>query len=183
MDGAALVSAGDYDEATGTLTFAPGDLSETITVTVHGDVLNESDEVFFVSLSSPSGATISDGSATGTIRNDEVSYKLVRVDNGPLTVDEEGAGGEQQFVDFKIVRTGKLDVPGVVSFSTADDAGGLRKATSGTDFTAVSGSVVFPVPAFPVRKICFAVCRANSSASCNWGFSIGIKIERLRKFF
>ena len=67
------------------------------------------------------------------------------VDNGSLTVDEEAAGGGQQFVEFKVVREGKLDVPGVVSFSTADDVGGVRMATSGTDFTAVNGSVTFPV--------------------------------------
>lgn len=148
LNGTALVTAGDYDLATGTLTFDPGDQTKTISVTVHGDAISETDETFFVSLSSPVGASISDGVATGTIRNDEVSYKLVRLDDGPLTVDEEGAGGGQQFVEFKVVRTGQLDVPGVVSFTTAaDDTNGARQATSGTDFTAVSGSAIFAVGA------------------------------------
>ncbi len=144
VNGTALVSAGDYDLATGALTFGPTVTSQQIQVTVHGDATNETDETFFVNLSTPVGATISDGSATGTIRNDEASYKLVRVDNGPLTVDEEAAGGAQQFVEFKVVREGQFDVPGVVFFATAaDDTVGARQATSGTDFTSVSGSVTF----------------------------------------
>ena len=144
VNGTALVSAGDYDLTTGTLTFGPDVKSQQIQVTVHGDATNETDETFFVNLSTPVGATISDGSATGTIRNDEATYKLVRVDNGSLTVDEEAAGGAQQFVEFKVVREGQFDVPGVVFFTTAaDDSVGARQATSGTDFTPVSGSVTF----------------------------------------
>ncbi len=145
VDGSALVSANDYDLASGSLSFDPGQTSKQISVTVHGDTTSEPDETFFVNLSNPVGATISDGIATGKILNDEVTYKLVRVNNGPLSVDEEAAGGAQQFVDFKVVRVGKLDVPGVVFFSTAaDDTAGAQQATSGTDYTPVNGSVTFP---------------------------------------
>ena len=144
VDGTATVLANDYDAKSDILTFAPAEVSKQIQVTVHGDAINEADETFFVNLSTPVGATISDGSATGTIRNDEASYKLVRVNNGPLTVDEEAAGGAQQFVEFKVVREGQFDVPGVVFFATAaDDTVGARQATSGTDFTSVTGSVTF----------------------------------------
>ncbi|MDZ5084897.1 Calx-beta domain-containing protein [Mycolicibacterium parafortuitum] len=63
----------DYTAADGTITFAPGVLSQQISVTVTGDTAVEGNETFTVSLSNPSGATIADGSAVGTITNDDVA--------------------------------------------------------------------------------------------------------------
>jgi chitinase len=57
----------DYLPATGTLTFAPGETSKTISVVVFGDTVIEGAESFQVTLSSPAGATIGDGTGTGTI--------------------------------------------------------------------------------------------------------------------
>lgn len=61
----------DYTSATGTVTFAPGETSKSITVTVVGDTAYEPDETFTVALSNPVNATIATGSATGTIQNDD----------------------------------------------------------------------------------------------------------------
>ncbi|WP_309090936.1 Calx-beta domain-containing protein, partial [Phenylobacterium sp.] len=55
----------------GTLTFAPGETSKVITLNVVGDTTVEPDEAFTVTLSNASGATISQGAATGTIKNDD----------------------------------------------------------------------------------------------------------------
>ena len=51
----------DYQAASGTLTFAAGETSKTITVLVNGDRLAESNETFFVNLSGPTNAIIADG--------------------------------------------------------------------------------------------------------------------------
>lgn len=59
----------DYASTTGTLTFQPGETRKTITVVVFADTVIEGDETFLVTLSSPAGATLSDGSGTGTIRD------------------------------------------------------------------------------------------------------------------
>lgn len=61
----------DYASATGTVTFAPGETSKTVNVTVVGDTAYEPDETFTVALSNPVNATIGTGSATGTIQNDD----------------------------------------------------------------------------------------------------------------
>ena len=61
----------DFTSATGTVTFAPGETSKTISVTVVGDTTYEPDETFTVALSNPVNATIGTGSATGTIQNDD----------------------------------------------------------------------------------------------------------------
>ncbi|MFN8445323.1 MAG: Calx-beta domain-containing protein [Caldilineaceae bacterium] len=70
-DGSATAGS-DYSSSSGTLTFAPGVTSQTISVTVNGDTQVENDETFSVSLSAPTNAIIQDGQATGTILNDDV---------------------------------------------------------------------------------------------------------------
>jgi hypothetical protein len=57
----------DYISTSGTLTFAPGETYKEITVQVLYDTVIEPDESFAVILSSPIGATIDVGTATGTI--------------------------------------------------------------------------------------------------------------------
>jgi hypothetical protein len=61
----------DYSATSGRLTFAPGETSKTIRVAIAGDTTYETDETFTVLLSNPVNATIADGSATGTIQNDD----------------------------------------------------------------------------------------------------------------
>jgi hypothetical protein len=58
---------------TGTVSFAAGETTKTITVNVAGDATVEPNETFTVTLSSPSGAaTLTTATATGTITNDDV---------------------------------------------------------------------------------------------------------------
>ncbi|MCR9254971.1 MAG: trypsin-like serine protease, partial [Alphaproteobacteria bacterium] len=65
--GASGTAAGtsDYTATSGTLTFAAGETSKTVSVSVTGDIAIESDETFTVTLSNASGATLSDATATG----------------------------------------------------------------------------------------------------------------------
>ena len=63
--------AADYLALSGTLTFNPGETSKTISVTVRNDTVVESNETFFVNLSSASGATISDSRGLGTILDND----------------------------------------------------------------------------------------------------------------
>ena len=61
----------DYVATNGTLTFNPGDSLKTVVVTINGDTTPEGNETFVVTLSAPSGATISDALGVGTITNDD----------------------------------------------------------------------------------------------------------------
>jgi len=61
----------DYTSASGTLTFAPGETTKTITILVKGDNKKEANETFFVNLSGASNALIADGQGLGTILNDD----------------------------------------------------------------------------------------------------------------
>ena len=69
-DGTAT-AANDYISATGTLSFAPGDTSKTVPVTIVQDTLDELNETFTIALSNPSNATISDATGVMTITDDE----------------------------------------------------------------------------------------------------------------
>ena len=65
-------SGKDYTSKSGTITFAAGQTSRTITVSIKGDNKREPDETFYVVLSNPSlNALIVDGFGVGTILNDD----------------------------------------------------------------------------------------------------------------
>jgi VCBS repeat-containing protein len=57
----------DYEAASGTLTFAPGETSKTITVLVIGDTTKENSETLTVRLSNPVNAPIARANGMGTI--------------------------------------------------------------------------------------------------------------------
>ena len=82
-DGTAT-APGDYTATSGTLTFAAGDTSKTIPVTVQGDSVVEPDETFTLTLSNAANARLSTATATGTITND---------DEAPLVPPGGGDGG------------------------------------------------------------------------------------------
>jgi lysophospholipase L1-like esterase len=60
----------------GTLNFAAGDTSKTITVQVSNDATVEPDETFTLTLSAPSGATLGTATGAGTIVNDDSAPAL-----------------------------------------------------------------------------------------------------------
>src|SRR5439155_489757 len=75
-DGTATAAGNDYQPASGTLTFAPGQTSQTVTVLVSGDTVIEPDEVFYLNLTNGTNASISSGQAACTIRNDDTAISI-----------------------------------------------------------------------------------------------------------
>ena len=69
-DGTATAGS-DYATTSGTLTFASGETSKTVSVPVTGDADLEPDETFALKLSAPSNATIADGDGAVTITNND----------------------------------------------------------------------------------------------------------------
>ena len=61
----------DYTGVSGTLRFAPGETSKTVSVTVLDDTHNEGSETLTLTLSSPRRAVIDDDTAVGTIVNSD----------------------------------------------------------------------------------------------------------------
>jgi hypothetical protein len=70
-DGTTIVGS-DYQAAAGTLTFAPGETTKTITIEVKGDSKKEADETFWLDLFGlSSNALFTKQRALGTILNDD----------------------------------------------------------------------------------------------------------------
>lgn len=129
--GGNAADSGDFQGGSlpsGTVTFDPGVTSQTITVSVAGDVAVEDDETFTVTLSnSTSGISIDTGSAAGTILNDDTSVSISAADSARA----EGDSGTTDFT-FTVTRDGDLTAAGDVTYTvsgngaTADDfAGGV----------------------------------------------------------
>jgi len=75
-DGTAKVSTGDYVATSGTLTFAAGQTSKQVTVTVNGDKTKEPNETFALNLTSAStNAFLLDNQGIGTILDDDTHGK------------------------------------------------------------------------------------------------------------
>jgi hypothetical protein len=70
VDGTALGGT-DYAAGSGIVSFAPGDVTESVVVVVNGDTLDEPDEWLNVVLSGPDGATIADDSGRAMILDDD----------------------------------------------------------------------------------------------------------------
>lgn len=66
------IAGSDYTTTSGTLTFAPGELTKTITVQVNGDAIVEGDERFILRLKNVINGAIIDGEGIGIIVNDDL---------------------------------------------------------------------------------------------------------------
>src|SRR5205823_3690911 len=73
-DGSA-VAGRDYKATSGTLTFAPGETSKTVTVRTRRDPV-PGDKVFYVQLSGPTNATIADPLGIATITDNSVTVAV-----------------------------------------------------------------------------------------------------------
>jgi Calx-beta domain len=72
VDATATTSDSDYVAKTGTITFAPGETTKTITIVVNGDGKKEADETFYLDLfGNSSNSLFTKNRATGTILNDD----------------------------------------------------------------------------------------------------------------
>lgn len=94
---ATATAGSDYVAASGTVTFAPGAATASITVVVTGDTTIEPTETFTVNLTNPVNATLSRTQATGTITSDDGVSGLVAAYNfdeaSGTTVMDRSANG------------------------------------------------------------------------------------------
>ena len=72
VNGTAATSDSDYVARTGTLTFAPGQTTKTITIEVKGDSKREANETFYLDLfGNSSNSLFTKNRGIGTIVNDD----------------------------------------------------------------------------------------------------------------
>ena len=99
-DGTAAAGS-DYAAATGTLVFAPGEVSQTIRVAILDDALHEADEeTFEMTLARLANATPADVSATGTIRDNDLAPPALAGDLPAALLCVGGAPYELDLADY-----------------------------------------------------------------------------------
>ena len=125
----------DYTPASGMLSFPVGSTAaRLIEVVVRDDRLDEAAEEFTVTLSNPVHAVLAGGgdraTATGTIEDDDEAPKLTIADGSASESDAD--------MTFTVALEGASGRLVTVRYATADGT-----AISGTDYTAVSGTLTF----------------------------------------
>jgi len=128
--------ATDFTPASGTVTFAPGDTAETVTISVNGDPLVEPDESIVMSFSQPTNATV------GTfdfpvIVNDDRAIVLP----GGAVVAEGNSATTTLLLPLTLSNPSTLTI--TVQWRTASESGPPPHADPATDFTVASGLVTF----------------------------------------
>ena len=136
QDSSATTSDGDYGAAVDILSFSGSDgETQDIGVDVFGDLRVEPNESFFVLLASPSNSDvgITDGTAIGTIQND---------DNASLSIADltaaEGDSGTTAF-SFEVTLSGTVDSSFLVGYGTRDGSA----TAAGGDYDSAAGFLSF----------------------------------------
>lgn len=130
-DGTATAPA-DYAATTTTVEIPAGQTSATVAVPVVDDVDEEPAETLTVALSAPVRATVADGTATGTITDDDERPTL-SIAPGEVT---EGNGGTAT-LRLRVTASRPAPVPLTVAATTTDGT-----ATAPGDYTALAAATV-----------------------------------------
>jgi uncharacterized protein YhjY with autotransporter beta-barrel domain len=139
----------DYTNTSGTLNFAPGQTTQTVSVPVVGETIPEANETFFVNLSGATNATIADNQGVGTITNDDVPVTVspATLPNGTVaaaysqTVTASGGVAPYSFA----VTAGAL--PAGLTLSAGGTLSGTPTAGGTFNFTVTAtDSSPFPGP-------------------------------------
>ena len=131
--GGTALEGTDYDAASGTLTFGSGTTRRTIEVRTREDTADEPNETFTVTLSSPSGATLRDAGAVGTII-DEVAPDPA----GPALTVSDARAREGEILRFQVILTPPGSETVTVDYQTASGT-----AVEGLDFIAAGSRLTF----------------------------------------
>src|SRR5439155_951773 len=136
----------------GTPTCAPSDTIKTITVPVCADTTVELTETFTVKLSGATGATITKGTGTGTIVNDDTA--TLAIDD---VIQNEGSTGGTTSFTFTVTKTGATTQSATVGFTTVDGTatGNSSCATAATgtpDYISQAGTLTCAPSSSPTRR-------------------------------
>jgi hypothetical protein len=134
--------ATDYTATSGTVTFAPGDTDEAVTISVNGDTTVEPDECVIVSFRNATNARIGGffGLGVGTITNDDVPPTILP---GMASVIEGNTGTTALQVPVSLSKAWPDAI--TVNWVTFVNANGppACQADPATDYAPASGTVTF----------------------------------------
>lgn len=125
--------SGDFFPTSGTLTIPAGQPSAQVSIQTFDDATFEPDETFFLNLSDPTAATISDSQGQATIVNND---PIPTIDVHDAFITEGNSGTTQGAFIVRLSNPTWQTV--TLNFSTSDDT-----AKAGADYVAASSSLTF----------------------------------------
>ena len=142
---AGIATAGvDYVPTSGTVTFAPGETTKSVPVTVNGDLIDEPGALYgewiLMSFTSPVGATVDSsfyGVGVGIIIDDDPT-PVIKAGIGSVT---EGNSGTVT-LNVPVTLSNPSATPITVNYATTD-TGGAGIATAGVDYVATTRTLTF----------------------------------------
>jgi hypothetical protein len=154
-------SGSDYQGQSSLKSFAPGEVTKSISIPINGDPDPEGDETFLVNLLGAENATIADGLGTGTIINDDTpAGPSLAFSQATYNIAEQlGA------VTVTVTRTGDTTAPATVDYTTSDTS-----ATQKSDFEITSGTLNFA--AGEVSKTVKILINQDMYIEGNEGFNV-----------
>jgi hypothetical protein len=138
------VSPGDFTPATGTLTFAAGQTTKTVNVTIIGNTTSVTDVDFYLNLSAASGATLERNSAYGMISNGNVA-PVLSVDSLAVLKPATGTTAADFTIQLSSASPNAVTVNTQTSDGSATAASGAYVPKSGV-VTIAAGKTSVTVP-------------------------------------
>lgn len=167
----ATTTGGDYVTTAGTATISAGQLQKTISVPIFGNTKVNPNRLFSMLISNVSGATVVDGSGTGTIIDDD-AIGGVRLGIGDVSM-REGLSGNRNanvVVSYATPTTAASTITVVTKDITAKGVA----STSTTGGNYVSRSTSITIPAGTKTKVVPVVITPNSAQTGTKLFNVTV---------
>ncbi len=126
------MAGSDYLAVTGSVVFAPGTTNASISVSVFGDTMSESNEVFFVVLATPTNALPAKIQSMVTI-NDDDPFPGVSIQDAAVVEGNSGTTNALFSVSLSVPSSRRI----TLRYATANDT-----ALAGSDYQARTGTTL-----------------------------------------
>lgn len=158
------VAGSDYVAVGATpVTFLPGQTAKTVIVNAKGDRTREANEVFFVNLSAPNGATLADSQGRGTLLNDDGPVLSI---NDVSTV--EGNTGNSA-INFTVTLRPASSSTVTVKYATVNGT-----AVAGSDYVTVSPPKQITFSPGQTSKLVSIIIKGDVAKEANETFLVNL---------
>ena len=129
------IAPDDYQNSSGTVTFAAGETAQSFTVNIVSDTQFEADESFNINFSNPQSATLETNTITILIENDDMTT-LPTLQVGDINITEGNSG--TTIAEFNVLLSASSNNTVTVDYATND-----LTATAPNDYQSKSGTLSF----------------------------------------
>jgi glucose/arabinose dehydrogenase/N-acetylneuraminic acid mutarotase len=173
QNGSATVAAGDYTATSGTLTFAPGQVTKTVPVTVFPTARHALGHGFTLKLSAPSGTTLADNLGTATLID---LHGRLAISAADIAVVRSASAG-----NTATITVGLSAAPAIGESVTVNVATANGSAIAGADYTALATTTVTFAPGQQTATVTVPIAAAAAGTPARL-FTLGLSTPSSNAF-